>query len=231
MTVPSSLVPNLYLAPTPAGALHVVTEAGSSAAEQLVREVLRAPHALRSDQADVMALSGASTLDAAVDAVAQAQQAGWLEGNTDVPLVPEGPLGKELPGLLAPLSETGQAALDDDQGFALSSVGFNADIELDVSTLAAELLRLKQRRGIVDSSSGAFAGFALVDRFGASTVGFFPLLVGTQQFVLIVGGLPRLHHPSFVPLVSALSRRYDSTAEPGETSTTSTTSPGGSSHA
>ncbi len=48
----------------------------------------------------------------------------------------------------------------------------------------------------------------------AGTAAAQTLRIGLQGFVLIVGGLPRLNHPSFVLLTTALSRRYDPASEP-----------------
>ena len=122
-----------------------------------------------------------------------------------------------LPTLLAPLSDTGHAALVDDQGFGLASVGFDPAQEVELSAMSAEISRLRQRR----STTGLFAevaqGWAVVDRHGAGAISFYPLVAGTQHFVLIVGGLPHLNHPSFVTLVWALCMRYDATTDTNRT--------------
>ncbi len=76
-----------------------------------------------------------------------AQDAGWIEGRTDGRRPPSRARSAwTCPDLLAPLSDVGQAALVDDQGFALSSVGFTPEAEAELSILAAEVVRLQQRR-------------------------------------------------------------------------------------
>ena len=232
MTEALTLAPALYIAPTAAGALHVVTDDANGPPEHLVRALLREPKHVRTDDADLAALTGVADPERALAVVAAAQDAGWIEGRTEPPELPEGPLGRLLPKLLAPLSDIGQAALVDDQGFSLSSVGFSADADMELSVLAAEVQRLLQRRTTVAASTTAVTGWGLVDHHGAPTVAIFPLSIGTQQFVLIVGGLPRLNHPAFVLLTTALSRRYDPTAgQEADDPSAATTSTGGPIHA
>jgi hypothetical protein len=207
---PFTLAPALYVSPTPAGVLHVVTQVDESPAAEVVRATLRSLEPLTTDHLDLQALTGEADPQAALALVAEAQDAGWIEGRTDPPTTIEGPLGLTLPELLAPLSDVGQAALVDDQGFALSSVGFTPEAEAELSILAAEVVRLQQRRTTLAAASATpVTGWALVDHHGTASVTIFPLVVGPQPFVLIVGGLPRLGHDPFTWLVGALSRRYD----------------------
>lgn len=224
------LAPGLYLAPTSLGALHAVTSTQVGPAEHLIRSLLQAPKPLLTDDVDLCALAGVGDADTALTVLALAQDAGWIEGTTDEPQIPPGPLGMELPGLLVPLSDVGQAALVDDQGFSLSSVGFTPDAEAELAVLAAEVVSLQRRRTTFAASPTAATGWGLVDRHGATTVAIFPLSIGIQPFVLILGGLPRLNHPSFVQLVTALSRRYAPTVDtqPDEPSATQ---PAGDPHA
>ncbi len=214
MTDQLTLAPALHLTPTASGALHVVTTDERGPAERMLRTLLRAPEALRTDTVDLADLTGLTATDEAIGVVAAAQDAGWVEGRTEPLELPEGPLGTTLPKLLEPLSDSGQASLVDDQGFSLSSIGFSPEAELELSALAAEVVRLRQRRTTVAASTMPVTGWGLVDGHGASTVAIFPLRIGLQGFVLIVGGLPRLNHPSFVLLTTALSRRYDPASEP-----------------
>ena len=203
-----TLVPGLHLAPTGAGALHAVTSTDDHAVERLLRYLLRAPEPLTSDADNLWALIGLHDPAALPAVVAQAQDAGWLEGRSRPPAVPTGPLGAELPALLAPLSEDGRAALVDDQGFTLSSVGFSAEAVDELAILAAEVVRLQQRRTTSAAATAPVTGWGLIDHRGAPSVALYPISVGGQPFVLILGGLPRLAQEAFVALVTALSRRY-----------------------
>lgn len=227
---PFTLAPELFVSPTPAGVLHVVTQVDDRPAAEVVRATLRSPEPLTTDHLDLEELTGEADPQAALAVVAAAQDAGWIEGRTDPPTSLDGPLGLILPELLAPLSDVGQAALVDDQGFALSSVGFTPEAEAELSILAAEVVRLQQRRTTLAAASATpVTGWALVDHHGTASVTIFPLVIGPQPFVLIVGGLPRLGHDPFTWLVGALSRRYDATPAdpPPDTASAPPTTPEG----
>jgi hypothetical protein len=52
------------------------------------------------------------------------------------------------------------------------------------------------------------SAWAICDPTGRSELGFYPLHVGQQAFVLIIGGTPHLQGEEFVTMIQALSRRY-----------------------
>ena len=230
-----TLAPSLFVWPTPGGVLHAVTHGhDDDAATRLVRAVLRTAEPVCTDHLDLLPLTGEADPQAALAVVAAAQDAGWIEGRTEPPTPVDGPLGRALPELLAPLSDVGQAALVDDQGFALSSVGFTSEAEAELSILAAEVVRLQQRRTTLAAAPATpVTGWALVDHHGTASVTIFPLAIGPQPFVLIVGGLPRLGHDPFTWLVAALSRRYDADPAdpPPDPASAPPTTPGGTQHA
>jgi hypothetical protein len=50
--------------------------------------------------------------------------------------------------------------------------------------------------------------WAIVDAFGNSQIGFWPLFIGKNRFVLVISGVPHFNQPEMVDLVWALSVRY-----------------------
>jgi hypothetical protein len=52
------------------------------------------------------------------------------------------------------------------------------------------------------------AAWALVDAAGNGQVGFWPLFIGEQRFVLVVSDFPYLNQQALTTLVWALSIRY-----------------------
>jgi hypothetical protein len=52
------------------------------------------------------------------------------------------------------------------------------------------------------------SAWAIVGAGGNSEVGFWPLYIGSQRFVLIIRGIPHLNRPALVSLIWALTRRY-----------------------
>ena len=212
-----ALAPGLHVVPTPLGALRAATARADGPAERMLRHLLRQTKPVTTDDLDLAAITGVDDLPTALTVVALAQDAGWVEGSTEAPPTVEGPLALELPALVAPLSDQGRAALIDDQGFSLTSVGFDPEAEEELTVLAAEVARLQQRRDTDASAATSATGWGLIDRHGSTTVAFVPLAIGPQSFVLILGGHPRLDHPALVLLAGALAQRYDPAPQPTTT--------------
>ena len=61
---------------------------------------------------------------------------------------------------------------------------------------------------VTEASGSSTSAWALVDMAGNSKVGFWPLFVGENRFVIALGGLPALQHPAMVELVWSLVNRY-----------------------
>lgn len=202
------LAPGLFITPTGSGALRVVTGTSDGPAETLIRFLLRSPDAITTDTRDLVSRSGLADTDTLIGAIADAQRHGWLEGRARPLPMPEGPLGVELPTLLAPLAQNGRAMLVDDQGFTLATTGFTPEAADELAILAAEVARLRQRRSIEAASSAPIESWALTDSRGVPDISICPIQVGSQPFSLILGGFPRLHQQAFVTLAILLSRRY-----------------------
>ena len=231
MSADPVLVPGLHLAATSVGAMHAVTSPVDGPAERMLRNLLRSSKAPTTDEVDLASLAEVDDAPTALTVLALAQDAGWVEGVADPDAAPEGPLGARLPDLLAPLSDEGRAALVDDQGFLLASVGLSPVEEEELSILAAEVVRLRQRRHTLESAPRPALGWSLVDEHGVPAVAMYPLAIGLHTFVLVLGGLPRLNRPSFVQLASALCRRYDAAADPTDGPSGPHHQPGGTTHA
>lgn len=202
------LAPDLYLAPTPTGALRAVTVNERTAADDLIRHLLASGEPVTTAQADLWQRIGLAGPVELVEVVGEAQRHGWIEGRTRPAATLAGPLGVELPALLAPLAQDGRAALVDDQGFTLATVGFSADAAAELSVFAAEVSRIQQRRSIDAALPSSVEGWGLIDSRGVPSISICPIQVGAQPFVLILGGFPRLRQEPFVTLIAALSRRY-----------------------
>jgi hypothetical protein len=138
------------------------------------------------------------------------QKLGWVQGVEQPLTAPQGALETLLPELLSQISETGKVLLADDQGFYLACSGFAHEAAEELSALSADLATVHKRRsGLLIRNLGiASHAWAIVDAFGCSQIGFWPLFVGSQQFVLVIAGVPHFNQPEFVTLVWALSLRY-----------------------
>ncbi|WP_248886383.1 roadblock/LC7 domain-containing protein [Acidithiobacillus acidisediminis] len=200
----------LYAELTPAGAFYISSgpelEGNRSILFHILREGGRAPFskeaAIRWTQ-----LEGAED---ALRSILRLQRLGLIRGNPEVRKIPDQRLEDILPDLLAQLSDGQRALLADENGFYLSTSGFLHESAEELAGLSADLLSLQSRHGRLLRNNLRIhsESWALVDPAGQAELGFWPLFIGTQRFMLIIGGTPLLQNQSFVTLVQILDQRY-----------------------
>ncbi len=201
---------NIHVLPSPAGAYYAVSRPEDEVPRRLLRRLLGQPSSPLLSIDGVRDWSGMNDDDSAMELLSHIQALGWIEG-MDAPVTPpEGRLEDTLPELLAPLSGNGKVLLADEQGFYLCSQGFAHETAEELSALSAGLATLHERHaGLLKNNLGLRSNaWAVVDAAGNSEVGFWPMYIGQQRFVLVAGGMPRLNQPALTQLIWALSIRY-----------------------
>jgi hypothetical protein len=108
------------------------------------------------------------------------------------------------------MSESGKTLLADMQGFYLASYGFPHEVAEELSALGIELATVHGcRSGVLINNLGiASQSWAIVDVFCNSQIGFWPLFIGNNCFIMVVSGVSYFNQPEFVNLAWALSIRY-----------------------
>jgi len=205
-----SIPEGYFIMPTPAGAFYGVSEGKENAPRRLLRHLIGHDSSPRLDSDSLQGWTGAGTPDEALDLLFHIQSLGWVEGFREQQQAPSGALETVLPERLDILSSTGKALLADEQGFYVASRGFTHETAEELSAVSADLASLYERHhGLLARNLGLeTSAWALVDAAGNSRVGFWPLYIGSQRFVLVVGGVPRLNQPALTELIWALSKRY-----------------------
>lgn len=201
---------SFYLCPTPAGAFHSVSRIQVDPARRLLRALLQALASPKMDQAQIKEWSGSGNDEEAMELLYRCQSLGWIEGLETSRDSPKGTLEDLLPGLIGCLSSNRKALLADTQGFYIASNGFHHEAAEELSALSADLASLQQRhRGLLENNLGVISNaWAAVDASGNSQIGFWPLFIGEQRFVLVLGGYPRFNQPELVDLIWVLTTRY-----------------------
>jgi hypothetical protein len=199
-----------YLLPTPAGALRATTPRPGPD-----REALRA--LLRSETTPARSATGFAALDwwGGADRLTR-----LLTGLIDQGLVEVSPrpyrLGDKkvelvLPTLLQRLSARDRGLLADNEGFLVSSVGYDDEVAVNMAALVAEMVefdrRWRQRLG--PGETGPLPVWWTNWPGADDRLGLFILNIGDVPFVLVVEGELHLRDPAFVWLVWSLSHRYD----------------------
>jgi hypothetical protein len=137
------------------------------------------------------------------------QEIGLIKGATTPHEVVQENLEKSLPELLSRLVD-GKALLADSQGFYLGRHGFRHETAEELAGLSADLAALYVRHeGLLKGNMGMYSSaWGLINAGGLSELGFWPLFIGVERFVLVISGMPSLNHPAFLDLIWALYLRY-----------------------
>ncbi|MEN8177389.1 MAG: hypothetical protein ABFS39_02085 [Pseudomonadota bacterium] len=204
------LADDLYISATPAGAYYAASSPGEDSSRQLLRALLRQEVTPSLSLQGLQEWTGSDDDNQSLELLYHAQGLGWVEGLEAERSAPAGALEDIIPDLLPDLSGNGKALLADDQGFYVSSQGFAHEAAEELSALSADIASLHDRhRGLLRNNLGLGTdAWALSDAAGNSQVGFWPLFVGDQRFVLVVGGMPHFNQAALTTLVWALSTRY-----------------------
>ena len=205
-----NLIDGLFLYPTPVGAYYAVSSTEEDKSRKFLKRLLLQSKTPALNIETLMDLMGEDNEEKALELLHHCQNLGWVQGVKEIMEPPEGSLEKLLPHLLANISETGKVLLADDQGFYLACHGFPHEVAEELSALSAEIATVHQRRaGLLLNNMGLGShAWAIVDAFGNSQTGFWPVFIGTTRFVIAISGIPHFNQPDFVKLIWALSIRY-----------------------
>ncbi len=204
-----SLNPNILLEPTPAGAFYAVSANTDEPARRLLLGILSERSLPSLDTTRIKNWSGLQQNEA-IELVHRLQELGWLSGRESTLKAPEGPLEEVLPDMLKQVSIEGKAVLADDQGFYLSTSGIPHETAEALSAVSANLGSLyeKHQRLLINNLGLRDQAWTLANAAGNSQLGFWPMHIGSQRFVLAILGRPTLNQPEFRDLVWVLAIRY-----------------------
>ena len=204
------LVDGLFLCPTPIGAYYAVASLDEEKSRKFIKRLLHLPETPVLSVETLMDLMDEDNESKALDLLRHCQKLGWVQGVESPMQSPKGSLEKILPQLLKNVSETEKVLLADEHGFYWARNGFPHEVAEELSALSAEIATLHEKRsGLLINNLGVGShAWAIVDAFGNSQTGFWPIYIGDNRFVIIISGIPHFNQPDFLELIWALSIRY-----------------------
>jgi hypothetical protein len=205
-----TLAEGLFVHPTPAGTYYAVSATDLNPSRRMLQSLLKKQTSPRLTLEGLRSWADIEDEEQALTLLYHAQGLGWVQGFDEPRECNEQPLEVQLPKLLKALAVQGKVLLADHQGFYLASSGFPHEVAEELSALSADLANLHSRRSglLVNNLGLASSAWAIVDAAGNGKIGFWPLFIGAQRFVLVISGVPQFNHPDFVNLAWVLSRRY-----------------------
>lgn len=204
------LIDGLFIYPTPIGCYYAVSSVINDDARDFINQLLKQSQTPTLNIKTLKNLMNVETEKDAIELLHYCQKKGWVQGVKDSMESPTGILDKMLPSLLDNISETGNVLLSDAQGFHLACSGFSNETAEQLSAISAEIETVHKRRidMLVNNLTIDSHAWSIVDAFGSSQLGFWPLFIGNSQFVITISGIPHFNRPDFVTLIWALSTRY-----------------------
>jgi hypothetical protein len=205
-----NLIDGLFLYPTPAGAYYAISGLESDKPRRFLTRLLQQEQTPALTIEQLQLLMESDDEEKTLEQLLHCQKLGWIQGVDTAIRSPQGALEEILPDLLGKISENGKVLLADDQGFYLACSGFPHEVAEELSALSAELATVHKRRsGLLVNNLGIGShAWAIVDPFGNSQIGFWPLFIGNHRFVLAISGVPHFNQAEFVTLVWSLIIRY-----------------------
>lgn len=115
-----------------------------------------------------------------------------------------------LKNIIHVFSNKEKVLLSDSQGFCISNHGFPVEISEEISVLSADIAIMHKRRAIDINEILGFnsQAWSIVDASGNSKLGFWPLNIEDEVFVLAIEGVPFFNRPELITLVWMLYLRY-----------------------
>lgn len=205
-----TLIPGAYLLPTPAGAFKAVSESGNNRLRNFLVALLAQNGQAEVNDINLCQWSGFANPQEAHEFTQRLQTLGWIHITHQSYKIPTGPLQKALPTLLPALTREGKILLADTQGFYLHSHGFPHEAAEEISALSADIANMHARReGLINRNLGlSGSAWALTNAAGHSQLGFWPLFIGPERFVLAIEGSPAFNQPQLVELIFMLHNRF-----------------------
>lgn len=204
-----SLQTNLYPRITPAGAYYAVSNNTASASRTLLHGLLQANSDELITTDKLLAWSDTNDLNIALSLLYRLQRLEFLYGD-EVPSVENIHLTDEqLPELLEKLSSVGRALLADHNGLYFANAGFHHETAEEVGILASEVVSVGERHQLLlkNNLNIHHTAWGICDPSGQTELTFFPLYIGRNKLILVVGGVPDLNQEAFVSLIRVLSNR------------------------
>jgi hypothetical protein len=205
-----TLVDGLFLYPTPVGAYYAVSSTEGNKPRKFLKRLLQQSETPVLNHQTLTGLMDESNEEKALELLHHCQKLGWVQGVDSKIQSPQGRLEDTLPELLINITESKKVLLADNQGFYLACSGFPHEVAEELSALSAEIATVHERRsGLLMNNLGLGShAWAVVDPFGSSQTGFWPIFIGKTRFVITISGVPHFNQADFVTLIWALSIRY-----------------------
>lgn len=199
-----------YLLPTPAGAYYFAQENSNCWQRDILAKLFSQPKTPPLSNATLMDLFESNDKDTINKKINDCEALKIIQVVDQEVTAPVGDLVNNIKTIISVFSKNGKVLLSDSQGFSITNVGFPDNMIEEISVLSADIAIMHKRRAVeINKNLGLTSqAWSIVDASGNSCLGFWPININQEVFVLAIEGTPFFNHPSIVTLVWILYLRY-----------------------
>ena len=202
------LTQDVHIIPTPLGAYCAASNSQPDAARSLILGIMASETTQKVSVETLRQYVGNAN---PLQLLYWMEKSKWIAGRAESETLAAQHIETDVPFLLSQLSSDGKALLADHQGFHLVNAGFTQNVAEELAIFAAGISAIQDRHSELIRSKlrlGSMA-MAVIDSGGNSELGFWPLYVGKQHFMLVISGIPRFDQQAYLHLIWALCRKYN----------------------
>jgi len=199
-----------FILPTPAGAYFLAQDNSESWQKNVLKKMFSHKKSLELSSSNLEIVFNTKNSENLSYKIEQCQKQHLIQTvNTEVS-APSGDFENTLNNIISNFSNKEKALLCDSQGLCIANNGFPIEMLEEISVLSADIAIMHKRRAInINEKLGLNSqAWSIVDASGNSCLGFWPLNINNEVFVLVVEGVPFFNQPEMVNLIWALYLRY-----------------------
>lgn len=199
-----------YLTPTPGGAYYLAQDGNKNQQKDALVKLFSMDKTPPLTKTTLTQLFGAQDEEQLKQEINNCRKLELIQVIDEERQVPQGNLQSILDGLIGRFSLQNRALLSDSQGFCIYNGGFEEQMSEEISVLSADIAIMHERRAKdIDSKLKLNSqAWSIVDASGNSKLGFWPLHINREVFVLVVEGAPFFNQQVMVDLIWTLYSNY-----------------------
>ena len=203
---------NQFILPTPGGAYYFAQDSSQNWRKDVLRILFSSKSSLPLNHLTLTQLFATQNKDNLNYKLEQCEKLKLIQVVDQQVHAPSGHLEEDLGEILQHFSKNGKVLLSDSQGFCIANHGFPAEMSEEISVLSADIAIMHKRRALnINKKLGLNSqAWSIVDAAGNSCLGFWPINIDKEMFVLAIEGVPFFNQPSTISLVWMLYLRYGS---------------------
>jgi len=199
-----------YLYPTPGGAYYLAQSNSENWQREVLKKLFSYPKSPELNQITLSEIFDCETEEEISQKVAECEKLNLIQVVDEEITAPTGDFEKNLSQLIYAFSKKEKTLLSDSQGFCITNQGFPLEMIEEISVLSADIAIMHKRRALnINKKLGLSSqAWSIVDASGNSCLGFWPLNINKEVFVLAIEGAPFFNQTVMVTLIWILYLRY-----------------------